>query len=196
MSPRSAEQYQTLREESRRKLLETALALFAHHGYERTSVRMIAREAGVAQGLLYRYFASKEDLLYAIGQQSIADIRESFAAADSASDPRQRLVRLIRRSFEIIRDNRQFWQLFYSLRMQPALLELMEPERRGVVELVRSTFIQHFEALGAADPSTEAALLFALIDGVGQHYVQDPEHYPLAAVVDRMIEIYCSPAQE
>ncbi len=54
--------------ETRAKLIDTALDLFAKRGYEATSIRDIAREAGVAQGLLYNYFPGKEDLFWAILQ--------------------------------------------------------------------------------------------------------------------------------
>lgn len=52
--------------ETRAKLIETALHLFAEKGVDNTSIKDIAREAGVAQGLLYHYFASKDDLLWRV----------------------------------------------------------------------------------------------------------------------------------
>ncbi len=52
--------------ETRAKLIETALHLFAEKGVGGTSIKDIAREAGVAQGLLYHYFASKDDLLWGV----------------------------------------------------------------------------------------------------------------------------------
>lgn len=46
--------------ERRVELLETAMRLFAERGYDNVSVRAVAREAGVAPGLAYHYFDSKE----------------------------------------------------------------------------------------------------------------------------------------
>ena len=43
----------------RQELLNTAMELFARQGYEETSMSDIARAAGVAQGLCYRYFQTK-----------------------------------------------------------------------------------------------------------------------------------------
>lgn len=48
--------------ETRRRILDTALQLFASKGYEHTTMRDIATLAGCSLGLTYRYFASKEDL--------------------------------------------------------------------------------------------------------------------------------------
>ena len=46
-----------------REILETALRLFTEQGYHETTIAQIAREAGVSQRTLFRYFGSKEDLL-------------------------------------------------------------------------------------------------------------------------------------
>ncbi len=43
-------------------ILETAARLFAKHGYARTSTVVLAKEAGVAEGTIFRHFKSKEDL--------------------------------------------------------------------------------------------------------------------------------------
>ena len=45
------------------EILETALRLFSEQGYDETTVAQIAREAGVSQRTLFRYFGTKEDLL-------------------------------------------------------------------------------------------------------------------------------------
>jgi AcrR family transcriptional regulator len=50
-------------------LVDTALTLFAEHGYDATSIKQIATAAGVAVGLLYHYFPSKSEVLRAIGER-------------------------------------------------------------------------------------------------------------------------------
>jgi AcrR family transcriptional regulator len=52
--------------DTKARLLAAALTLFAQNGVSSTSIKDIAREAGVAQGLLYHYFASKDDLLWGV----------------------------------------------------------------------------------------------------------------------------------
>ena len=53
----------------RNQLLDTALRLFGEKGVENTSIKDIAEAAGVAQGLVYHYFRSKEDLLVEVLQR-------------------------------------------------------------------------------------------------------------------------------
>lgn len=65
-------------EERRRELLATAMRLFAEEGYDNVSVRAVARAAGVAPGLAYHYFDSKQTLfseaIEAYAQQCAAQI--------------------------------------------------------------------------------------------------------------------------
>jgi AcrR family transcriptional regulator len=50
-------------EKTRAVIAEAAMRLFQEHGYEATTMRAIAREAGVATGNAYYYFSSKEELI-------------------------------------------------------------------------------------------------------------------------------------
>lgn len=191
MAPRTEQQNQAIRAESTERILQAALALFARFGFERTSVRMIAREAGVSQGLLYNYFDSKDDLLHALFARSMADVQDSFAGVDDATDPAESLERLIRQSFEIMRQHQAFWRLLYSLRMQPAVLAGLRDDTAQWIASINQTLVAQFVALGDPNPSIRAATLFALIDGVSQHYTLDPEHYPLSEITDEIVATYC-----
>ncbi|NLV16838.1 MAG: TetR/AcrR family transcriptional regulator [Syntrophomonadaceae bacterium] len=53
-------------EHNKKKILNTALILFARQGFRDTSTAQIAREAGVANGTLFHYFATKDDLIDAV----------------------------------------------------------------------------------------------------------------------------------
>jgi AcrR family transcriptional regulator len=56
-------------EEKRRLILDAAVRVFARKGYHTSRVGDIAEEAGVAHGLLYHYFSSKEELLEPAAEQ-------------------------------------------------------------------------------------------------------------------------------
>src|SRR5438067_6158827 len=56
----------TAAEEKRRVLLDAAVRVFAEKGFHASRVGDIAEEAGVAHGLLYHYFRSKEEVLETI----------------------------------------------------------------------------------------------------------------------------------
>jgi AcrR family transcriptional regulator len=64
-------------EERRRELIDTAERLFMEKGYEHTAISDIVKDLNVAQGTLYYYFSSKEDILEAVVEKSIADLEQS-----------------------------------------------------------------------------------------------------------------------
>ena len=190
MAPRSDEQIQAIREESRTKILDAAMELFARHGYESTSVKMIATGAGISQGLMYNYFASKLDLLRAIFVRGMADIQESFERSRGGGTPDERIERLIRASFEIVRHHRHFWHLLHTLRMQPSVAEVLAAELGGWTAQIRHYLTECFGERGDAIPEASAALLFAVIDGITQHYVMEPDRYRLDDVVEEAVRLY------
>src|ERR671911_74804 len=63
---------------TRERILGAALGLFADRGYEATTMRDVAREAGASLGLAYRYFASKEEFALAL-YMGLAEESEEWA---------------------------------------------------------------------------------------------------------------------
>jgi AcrR family transcriptional regulator len=64
-------------EERRRELINTAERLFMEKGYEHTAISDIVKELNIAQGTLYYYFRSKEELLEAVVEKSIAILEQN-----------------------------------------------------------------------------------------------------------------------
>src|ERR1700735_2569851 len=50
--------------QTRQRIADTALRLFAEHGFDRVTVAEVAREAEVSEATLFNYFPTKEDLVY------------------------------------------------------------------------------------------------------------------------------------
>ncbi len=63
-------------ERTRQRLFDTAVRSFQHIGYEATSLRMIATEAGVTPALLYRYFRNKEAIVAELYTKALLDWSE------------------------------------------------------------------------------------------------------------------------
>ncbi len=188
--PRTPAQNEAAREERQAAILQAALVVFARHGYGGSSIRDIATEAGIAQGLLYRYFASKEALLQAIMEQGMRDVLQSFAEAHAGASPESQLELLIRHSFALVGQHQDFWRLSYSVRMQPDVLDQLRDAFRVWREAILSTLEEHLQAVGYPHAVVEAALLFAQIDGVAQHYVMDMDGYPLEEVTEAIVRHY------
>ncbi|MCQ8828940.1 TetR/AcrR family transcriptional regulator [Streptomyces malaysiensis] len=156
------------------EILATALRLFTEQGYDETTIAQIAREAGVSQRTLFRYFGTKEDLLGgdqdrfgqvltdAVGEQP-ADVgvwealRAGIAAVQVLHDSREQALerfRLLHNTASL----RAGW-LEKRLRFQEDLLPLVEA-RMGT-------------AGGGADPRGRAVLAtaFACLDAASMTWV-------------------------
>ena len=175
---------------SKEKILSVALELFARYGYDGTTIKRISQTAGVAQGLMYNYFDSKEALLRAIFTESMQDVQASFAAGDQGVTPQEKIENLLKSSFELVQKNRQFWRLYHALRLQPAVLEKLDSDVTGWSQTIEEQLEIYLTELNFPVPATEAKILFALIDGIIQHYVIAPVNYPIDAVTARVIERY------
>ncbi|MEA1907201.1 MAG: TetR/AcrR family transcriptional regulator [Euryarchaeota archaeon] len=81
-------------ETRRSELIDTAEELFLENGYEETTISEIVRNAGVAQGTFYHYFKSKDEVLSAITDRWIEEIRagmEDIASRDG-SDAIEKII--------------------------------------------------------------------------------------------------------
>jgi AcrR family transcriptional regulator len=80
-------------EEKRRLILDAAVRVFARRGYHTCRVGEIAEEAGVAHGLLYHYFSSKEEVLETVFRDTWAEVLEAFAAVEGSDEPPREQLR-------------------------------------------------------------------------------------------------------
>ena len=71
----------TRRQDCRKRVVQTALKLFASQGYHATGIADILRESGCKRGSLYYYFSSKEELGYAAIDETLRLISEQGAAS-------------------------------------------------------------------------------------------------------------------
>ena len=109
------------------------MRVFARAGYHTSRVADIAEEAGIAHGLLYHYFSSKEEVLATVFRENWAELVERFqtveASDESAADKLRGIAKILLRTW----------------RNDPALVTVM------VREVARSTHLQgQIDEIGAA----------------------------------------------
>jgi len=90
---------------ARERLYGIALRMIAERGYEATTLREIAREAGVSVGLLYRYFPSKQAIVIALYDELSSDYARQ-AADMHAGKWRDRFVFALKTSLEVLEPHR------------------------------------------------------------------------------------------
>jgi AcrR family transcriptional regulator len=91
-------------EDKRRLLLDAAVRVFAEKGYHTCRVGDIAKEAGVAYGLLYHYFRSKDEVLETIFRETWGQMLAAIGAVETSGDPARvqvrRVIAIVLRSWQ------------------------------------------------------------------------------------------------
>jgi AcrR family transcriptional regulator len=132
-------------QDKRKRILDAAIRVFAEHGYHGARVGDIAGDAGVAHGLLYHYFASKDDVLRTIFVENwgelIARFRAVEASDETADQKLEGLAKILLRTW----------------RNDPALVTVM------VREVARSQLLQ-----GQVEDVREAFAIFQRVIEEGQ----------------------------
>src|SRR5262249_51532180 len=107
-------------EETRRLILETALALFRERGFEETTIRDIAARAGLSLGAAYYYFKSKEAIVGAYYEYVQAEhqtrARVAFAARGTL---RERLLAAFHTKLDILQDDRRLLRALFRYGGEP-----------------------------------------------------------------------------
>ena len=107
-------------EETRAKILDTALRLFRERGFDKTTMRDIAAEAGVAIGAAYYYFRSKEELVMAFYLRTAEEARDEFTAAlASTKDLRKRIRAIIEIKLRQFEDHRSLMSALLKAGVDP-----------------------------------------------------------------------------
>jgi TetR/AcrR family fatty acid metabolism transcriptional regulator len=78
---------QAATEEKRRLIIDAAVRVFARDGYHTSRVGDIAEEAGIAHGLLYHYFASKEEVLATLFRENWGELLGRLERVEQSDEP-------------------------------------------------------------------------------------------------------------
>jgi TetR/AcrR family transcriptional regulator, fatty acid metabolism regulator protein len=152
-------------EERRRQILAAAVRVFARNGYHGSRVGDIAEEAGVAHGLLYHYFSSKEEVLQTVFRENWGELIERFRAVEASAEPAHEKLEGIAKI------------LLRTWRNDPDLVTVMVREvarsqqLQGQVEDVREAFaivervIEEGQATGSFRPDLDARLASWVVYG-------------------------------
>jgi AcrR family transcriptional regulator len=107
-------------EETRERILDAALRLFRDKGFDETTMRDVAAEAGVATGGAYYYFRSKEELVMALYTRTSDEARTLVPAAlESARDVKKRLRAVVDTKFQQFADHRRLLGALVRIGMDP-----------------------------------------------------------------------------
>ena len=192
------------RGETRQRLLESALSVFARHGFDRATVDEIVREAGFSKGAFYVHFESKEDLFWAMLEERISRQQEAFRQTLDPGVPLSDNVHTVLSGIFGLHLQDPLWSAMFMEFAAHAARD--ERVREKLAAMYNSWRTFAVEALNGAleagavrqdiDPEFIASLLIAIVEGTIMQSRLAPEHVRLEQMIEplsRMLGEWLSP---
>lgn len=190
--PRTKEQFEDIRNKTKRNILENALMLFAEKGFKGTSISDIARSAGISKGLAYNYFKNKDDLVISVFEMLTKEVHAILASADNENDPKKKLRMFINQTFNQVINDEKFWRLYMNFVISPEMQQKSNKILGEFLEEMLYEFKKIFVQMKIPNPSNESKILLAIIDGVCFHFMIDKDKYPIETIRRYLLKKYCT----
>ena len=137
MCPKVSTQYKI---DVKKKIVDAALATFSKYGYDRTRMEDIAEAAKVSKGRLYLYFQNKEELLYAISERDITELKEQLSTLFTKKED---FISSAENFYENFRSNKTttdlekvFFEIIAESSRNPKLRKMLYEQRIKIFDIV------------------------------------------------------------
>jgi AcrR family transcriptional regulator len=165
--------------DNRERLIAAGSTILAEKGLEATTVKEIARLAGVSPGLFHYYFATKDELLLAIvyeagirfGEQLMQEMRGIIAAQDFTDRAMLAVAAVTHRDPAWYRLRYELYALgLRNADFLPAVAQMLEKGRQGI-----ATTIQHYTGMTEVQAQAVASIIHACTDGLALQHIAQPD---------------------
>jgi AcrR family transcriptional regulator len=150
---------QSLMTEKQKEILNSALKLIAKQGFQATSTRSIAKEAGVSEGLIFRYFQNKKGLLSFMLNEGQNKLLKMIQPIEKLTHPKVILKHIISLPFNLTMDQKDFLKIFYSLRWQ------MNLDQSDFLKQLTPKVKSAFKSLNYSDCDSESETFMMIWEG-------------------------------
>jgi TetR/AcrR family fatty acid metabolism transcriptional regulator len=182
--------------DKREAILRAAIKVFANRGYFSSKVADIASEAGIADGTVYLYFRSKDDILHSIFDRAMAEfIDEGRRQLAEIKDPVERIRRIAQLHLEKLGADRNMAIVFQvELRGSTKFMEQFSAAGFGeYLDIIRKT-IADGQAAGVFRPDLKpivaAKILYGALDEMVTNWILSKRSYPLAPMADEVLKVF------
>jgi AcrR family transcriptional regulator len=188
------------REETRRKLMDSACGIFARQGYERATVDEIVREAGFSKGAFYVHFESKEDLFWQMLEDRIAAQQETVRLAiDLDASVAENERRILEAAFAVEKQE-PFWPALFmefaahagrNEKVRERLTALYERWHGFTAEMLRAGQ-KGGRIRSDLDIEFATSVLLAIMEGTIVQSRLAPKHLRLNQRIDQLSQLIAS----
>ncbi|MBS4196218.1 TetR/AcrR family transcriptional regulator [Lederbergia citri] len=183
MTPLNEQQLELLHIQRIEQIKKAALKVFARRGIIGTKMSMIAAEAGISQGLSYRYFKSKEELFITLIQDALEEAKNSMEQINHLSGtPIEKMRTLTKNMLED--NNKQFFMLIQQATASDEVPEqaqqlLEQFSKENPIQLLIPLFIEGQEMGQFCEGAPNKLLFcyFSIITGLMLQEAQTDENY-------------------
>ncbi len=165
------------REDKRNKIIEAAVEVFADKGFFGARVSEIAEAAGVADGTIYLYFKSKDDILISLFEEKMLEIvRQLQDILSEHEDPDDKLKRYIIEHLKLVAGQPKLMQvLTVELRQSARFIKEYSPKAFARYLTVVGQILEEGQKKGTfrrdLDPAIFRRALFGAIDEISLEWV-------------------------
>jgi AcrR family transcriptional regulator len=168
----------THRADNRERLIAAGYTVLSEKGFEATTVKEVARVAGVSPGLFHYYFASKDALLIAVLQEAGTRYGEMMRSLRAAVPADQFLAAAVAAARERVLQEREWYRLRYELFALSLRNPTFLPILGDLLTFIRQMFARAFQDLTDRDEAQAhalAALALACFDGLALQQLAQPD---------------------
>lgn len=151
------------------KIMKEAVRLFAEKGYLDTTTKMIAQEAGVSEGLIFKHFENKDNLLFHLIKSGYRRVILHHRGMMTYKDAKSFLRNMINLPQELVNEDPLFWRMQERLSHHNFSRQQHELFMKPVQPIITKAFVE----LGAKDPVAETHLLLFIIDALWKKQASD-----------------------
>jgi TetR/AcrR family transcriptional regulator, fatty acid metabolism regulator protein len=165
------------REDKRRRIIDAAVDVFAEKGFFGARVSEIAERAGVADGTIYLYFKSKDEILISLFEEKMAEILERFhAMLSEVPDTEEKMRRYIIEHLTLVAEQPRLMQvLTVELRQSARFMKDYAPHAFAKYLALVGSILEEGQKKGVfsknLEPSVFRRALFGAIDEISLEWV-------------------------
>lgn len=197
MSPRKTELWQAMKEKKKEVIFNAGLQLFARKGFHLTTMDEIAQQVGISKGLLYNYFASKEDLLEQIILKALKEIEDIFDPNHDGIFTAEEFEYFIDSYLKLLTEKTDYWRLIFYLMLQPGVQSILKRiQAQDTATKIFQMLEQYLERQGFPSAKQETQILHYIFDGLTWNYIMNPDDTQIALVKEIILNRYVTPFKQ
>ncbi|MCR2807048.1 TetR/AcrR family transcriptional regulator [Paenibacillus soyae] len=192
--PRTPEENERIRKSAKENIRAAAMEVFMEKGYHGAAIDDIAKRAGVSKGLMYNYYKGKEELLAAMVNKRIDEIKEVMQSAAALGSSEEQLAYIINGALANVEQRPREFRFYLHMQTQPEEDKVLSEYS----QVLNKAMAQQFEAqcgmfagLGESEARARSLYFSSSLQGAMLMIATLPGHYSVEKLKQQLIEQFC-----